>query len=159
MVRLTCSCILTLLLTTLSAGAADRFVSITGTDAGNACLTSSQPCRTITRAIGQATSGDTINVATGIYREGVRIEAGTTLSFLGGWNDQFTQRDARGTPTVVKAATVTTPTFSGHDRAWVILAENGASTTVSLDGFVLTGGRAVTRVPDLGSGIDDRGGG
>jgi parallel beta-helix repeat protein len=55
-----------------AAGAAGttRYVSPTGTDAGN-CTAS--PCRTITYAVAQASSGDTISVASGTYAESVAV--------------------------------------------------------------------------------------
>lgn len=47
---------------------ATRLVATTGTDAGD-CLAS--PCRTISYAVGQAASGDTISIAAGTYAGGV----------------------------------------------------------------------------------------
>jgi hypothetical protein len=55
--------------------AADRFVSETGADAANDCLLATAPCRSVSHAVGQAVSGDTVNVTTGVYRDNVRIEA------------------------------------------------------------------------------------
>ena len=49
------------------AQAATRFVATTGTDAANTCLSSGSPCKTITRALGQAVANDTISVAAGTY--------------------------------------------------------------------------------------------
>ncbi len=50
------------------AGAATRFVATTGSNAGpNTCLSSSSPCKTITYALTQAVTGDTISVAAGTY--------------------------------------------------------------------------------------------
>jgi len=62
------------------AGAAGttRYVSPTGTDAGT-CIGS--PCRTITYAVGQAISGDTISVASGTYAESVGVTK--TLALVG----------------------------------------------------------------------------
>lgn len=61
--------------------AADRFVARPGgVDGGNACLTSSNPCRTIGHAISQATSGHTINVlGKTTYHEDIRIESSIVL--------------------------------------------------------------------------------
>ena len=47
--------------------AATRFVATTGEDIANTCIGSASPCRTITHAIGQATTGDAIAVAAGTY--------------------------------------------------------------------------------------------
>jgi parallel beta-helix repeat protein len=62
------------------AGAAGttRYVSPTGTDTGT-CTAS--PCQTITYAVGQASSGDTISVAPGTYAESVVVTK--TLALVG----------------------------------------------------------------------------
>ena len=79
------------------AHAATLLVSTTGTDSGN-CTAS--PCATIAYAIGQATAGDTINVAAGTYTEaGIIVDKNLTIS---GQNAQTTVVQAavtRGTAT------------------------------------------------------------
>ena len=74
------------------------YVATTGDDADD-CATTSTPCATINGAIGKATSGDTIYVATGNYigtgTEVVLINKGVTL--LGGWDSTFTIQDALST--------------------------------------------------------------
>ena len=45
--------------------AADRFVSATGSDAANDCLSGLGPCRTVAQALGQAASGDSVKIAAG----------------------------------------------------------------------------------------------
>ena len=63
------------ILTGLSASAAaDLFVTRRGTDDGNDCRTSSAPCRTITWAVSQAASGDSVKVTRGTYREVIAPE-------------------------------------------------------------------------------------
>lgn len=138
----------------MPVGALDRYVSGVGGDSGNDCLSATSPCRTITHAVGQAAAGDSINVAAGKYRDNVRIVQGTTLSFLGGWDPTFTRRDPRGTPSTVKGGSVSLPGFRGRDRVWTILAENGTSISVSIDGFVLRGGMASTNFGITGSVTD-----
>jgi parallel beta-helix repeat protein len=66
------------LVMTAAAGAAGttRYVSPTGTDAGD-CTAS--PCLTITYAVGQAKAGDTISVAAGTYAESVSVTKTLTL--------------------------------------------------------------------------------
>ena len=59
------------------AAADDLFVAKTGTDSGD-CTNSGSPCLTISYAITQASSGDTINVAAGTYTEDLEIPSGTT---------------------------------------------------------------------------------
>jgi hypothetical protein len=68
------ACAFVALLAALPARGADRFVATGGADAGNDCLAAASPCRTISRAVTQTTSGDTVNVATGTYRDNVIIE-------------------------------------------------------------------------------------
>ena len=46
---------------------ATRFVATSGADGGNTCLVAGSPCRTITRALGQAVASDTISASPGIY--------------------------------------------------------------------------------------------
>jgi parallel beta-helix repeat protein len=76
---LVCSALVALVLTA-AAGAAGttRYVSPTGTDAGN-CTAS--PCRTISYAVAQANAGDTISVASGTYAESVSVTK--TLNLIG----------------------------------------------------------------------------
>jgi len=133
---------------TLSLGA-DRFVASTGTDSGNDCLTATSPCATVSHATSQASSDDTINVASGSYRDNIRMQDSATLAFLGGWNADFTSRDPRTAPSIVKAGRVQLPSFRGRERVWGIFAWNGTVIHVTIDGFVLLGGRAATPVvPD-----------
>ncbi len=132
-----------------TAGAANRFVAPSGTDAGNDCLTAATPCATVSHATSQAASGDTINVASGQLRDNVRIASSTSLTFLGGWDATFASRDARGTPSVLRGGRVPTA-FRHRDRVWGIFADAGAAITVTIDGFVLEKGRAGTDVaPDI----------
>ena len=74
-----CSALVALVLTA-AAGAAGmtRYVSPTGTDAGD-CTGS--PCRTISYAVAQANAGDTISVASGTYAESVSVTK--TLNLIG----------------------------------------------------------------------------
>ena len=68
------------LVLTAAAGAAGatRYVSPTGSDAGDC---SASPCRTISYAVGQASAGDTISVASGTYAESVSLTK--TLNLIG----------------------------------------------------------------------------
>jgi hypothetical protein len=130
------------------AGAADRFVAPAGTNTSN-CLISTAPCATVSYATSQATSGDTVNVAGGQYRDNIRMMSSATMAFVGGWDATFTGRDPRTTPSILKAGQVHLPTYTGPDRVWSIFAWNGTVIHVTIDGFVLLGGRAGTPVvPD-----------
>src|SRR5437879_10303851 len=86
-----------------NAQAADRFVSTTGSDAANDCLTSTSPCRTVGYALTQAASGDTVKVAGGSYRENVTVNTATTLTLSGGWANDFSAQDPATMPTVLQA--------------------------------------------------------
>ncbi len=75
------------------------YVAPGGSDS-NSCLSAGSPCATINGAIGKATSGDTIYVATGTYTastgsEVVLINKNITLS--GGWNSGFTTQSGMAT--------------------------------------------------------------
>ena len=132
------------------ARAADRYVAPAGNDAGNACLVAATPCRSMERAITQSASGDVVNVAQGKYRENLRIDFSTTLSFLGGWDAQFVLRDPTAHPTIIRSARVSTtpPGFPKRDRMWAIqAAQAGVDITVSIDGFVLMRGFATSQPP------------
>jgi uncharacterized repeat protein (TIGR01451 family) len=67
------------------------YVAPGGDDVLNDCLSAGAPCATINGAIGKATAGDTVYVATGTYTEAsgdvVQIDKDITLS--GGWNVTF----------------------------------------------------------------------
>jgi parallel beta-helix repeat protein len=75
---LVCAASIALVLTA-AAGAAGttRFVSPTGTDAGD-CTAS--PCLTLNYAVGQASAGDTVSVAAGTYAESVSVTKTLTLT-------------------------------------------------------------------------------
>src|SRR5262245_41625093 len=132
-----------------SAFAADRYVSPGGRDTANDCLAAASPCATISHATSQTSSGDTVNVASGNYRDNIRMQDSAVLAFLGGWNADFTGRDPRTAPSIVKAGRVQLPSFRGRERVWGIFAWNGTVIDVTIDGFVLVGGHAATPVvPD-----------
>jgi len=61
----------------------NRYVATNGTDTGNNCLNIGTPCKTIIRAVGQATSGAIINIAAGTYKESNQITVNKNLTFNG----------------------------------------------------------------------------
>src|SRR5262245_46492271 len=106
-----------------SARAADRFVSTTGSDTANDCLTSTNPCRTVGYALTQAASGDTVKVAQGTYQETLVINVSTTLTLSGGWTDGFGVQSR-------------TSTIVGSLASEV---GSGDISTVAIDAFTVTG--------------------
>src|SRR5262245_25666842 len=118
--------------------AANRWVSRQGSDVGNACLSPTTPCKTVEHGLASALSGDTINVATGSYRTRIEIRNSTALTFLGGWDAAFTTRDPESTPTILKARA----DAMNDKRVVVAIAEAGETIAHTIDGFVLTRGKA-----------------
>ena len=53
----------------LRTSAAVRYVATTGIDTGNDCTGALTPCATLAHAASQANSGDTIELAAGVYEE------------------------------------------------------------------------------------------
>src|SRR5262249_16106243 len=76
-----------------TAHAADRFVSTTGSDSANDCLTSASPCLTLTHAVAQAASGDIVKIAGGTYAGTLSFSASVTLTLSAGWTATFGLRD------------------------------------------------------------------
>jgi len=62
------------------AAALSRFVALTGSDAANSCTNAVLPCATIQHAVDVAGSGDTLEIAAGVYNQRVRIEAKSDLT-------------------------------------------------------------------------------
>jgi hypothetical protein len=65
----------------LSAASGTRFVSTTGSDAGNnSCTFEALPCATVARAVSEANPGEDVEVASGTYLEpGLEIEKAVNL--------------------------------------------------------------------------------
>jgi hypothetical protein len=105
------------------------YVATTGNDTNN-CATTSTPCATIKGAIGKASNGDTILVATGTYigtgSEVVLINKNVTLS--GGWDSTFSTQDGAST-------------IDGQNaRRGVVVYINNGSITTTLDRFIVDKG-------------------
>jgi hypothetical protein len=68
-------------------GGETRYVAINGRDRDietqNDCLNAADPCRTIGHAIDQASPGDTISIAAGIYRESLSLDENLALEGAG----------------------------------------------------------------------------
>ncbi len=65
-----------------SAGPATLYVAIGGRDTGN-CTTSTSPCATITYAVSQAASGDTVDIGPGTFTAAVSLFEQGVLTFRG----------------------------------------------------------------------------
>ena len=111
----------------INAGASIiRYVSTSGNDNSNTCTTSSSPCRTIQQAVNEFNAGDTIDVASGVYKAGGVgnvVVIGKSLTLSGGWNSTFT--------TQIGASTI-----DGQNTNQGRLLNN-AGTTISIDRFVI----------------------
>lgn len=69
-----------ILITSKSVFAAtNRYVSPTGSDAGNDCLVEASPCATVQHGLDEAASGDTILLTAGTYAENVAINKDVVL--------------------------------------------------------------------------------
>jgi hypothetical protein len=74
--------------------AADRFVSVAGSDGANDCLVSANPCGTVGHALIQALSGDVVKVTEGQFVESIHFFDSTTLTLSGGWSPDFSSQDS-----------------------------------------------------------------
>lgn len=92
------------------------------------CVGADAQYATISEAVKAAKSGDTIQVAAGMYSESVKIE-GRQLILLGGFSSDFAIRNPESEVTVIDG---------GGDGTTVSLTEAGDST---VDGFTVTGGK------------------
>jgi len=115
------------------------YVAPGGNDA-NSCSTTGAPCATINGAIGKASSGDTIKVATGTYTastgsEVVLIDKSITLS--GGWDVAFITQSGSST------------SDGGGARRGITV---NSSITVTVDRFVVQNGYSY-----FGGGISNAG--
>lgn len=127
---------------TLRAAGQYHYVTPNGVDSGNCSM--GNPCRTIQRAVSNATDGDEIRVATGVY---------TAINTLGGTTQTIRLNKnliLRGGFTTANWATPqpeqNLTIVDAHGMGRVIYVPNTISATVA--GFHLTGGRA-----DTGAGI------
>lgn len=112
------------------------FVASTGTDTGT-CTDSTQPCKTINYALGQAVDGTEIRVAAGLYPELIQVTK--PVSLTGG----FTLTNW------ITAAWLTNPTILDGQNAYRPLTINADG--VRVDGFIIRNGN--------NTGSDHMGGG
>lgn len=108
---------LVLLLVAWAARAAEpaaltRYVSPTGNDlaGANTCADPALPCATVAQALGQATAGDTVRLAAGVYRE-TGLTAGVPVTLLGaGAATTIVDGQSRGVVLTITATTPAAPT-------------------------------------------------
>jgi hypothetical protein len=122
-----------LLATTLSGAHARAAMLCVKPGGGDGCLAS------INAALAVAGDEDTIQVAAGTYVENVLISR--TLTLQGGWSPDFSVRDLGAFSSTIVPADNTQSVVSIHGRFI-----DPSAVAPTLDGFVITGGRA-----DLGS--------
>ncbi|MBN1872937.1 MAG: right-handed parallel beta-helix repeat-containing protein [Anaerolineae bacterium] len=80
------------------------YVSPYGNDQ-NSCMVSHEPCCSVQGALNKASGGDIINVAQGVYTDGIGTVAFITqnVKLYGGWNTSFTICDADVYPSILDA--------------------------------------------------------
>ena len=116
-------------------GVAERHVCLEGCQYG-----------TIQQAVSEASSGDTIKVAKGVYNENIVIKAVKTLVIQGGWNSGFTSMSADPSVTVINGDI--TGDGNGDGSVMTIKAGPAANIFVSIENMTLTNGDA-----DNGGGV------
>jgi hypothetical protein len=111
------------------AQGATIYVAPGGTDSGTCGATTATACATISQAVTNAVSGDTISVASGNYNDAITIPGGMTLTIIGG-NPE------------VSAMTVIHLKAPAKGTASVLSVGVGA--TVFVRGITFTGGTGTT---------------
>lgn len=114
-----------------------RYVSPTGADTNNNCLTSSNPCKTIGHALLVAAAGDEIRAAAGSYLENLNI---TKNVIIEGATLGNTYIDGGGTGRVVSISPGVTATLSE------LTIQNGKVTTAQGAGISNAGTLTLKRV-------------
>ncbi|MEE9615772.1 MAG: right-handed parallel beta-helix repeat-containing protein, partial [Anaerolineae bacterium] len=113
-----------------------RYVATTGiaTDTLNNCLVFDSPCSTVAYAVGQATSGDIVEVAAGTYDE-YDVTLNKDVTLRGGYSADFSAWDPDDYPTILDA--------KGLGRVLNIFG------SPTVEGFTLQGGSS----PGSGGGV------
>ncbi len=127
-----------------------RYVSRDGNDSNNNCTQSTQPCRTVAHAVGQASFGDEVRIARGIYTES-GIPLNDTLTLSGGWSTNFRTQgepqdtiiDGGGTTLLFTIA----PGSAVRPQFQNLTLQNGAN--AGPGGAVFVGGSAQPRFADV----------
>jgi hypothetical protein len=130
-----------------ASAATGRFVAPGGSDAGNNCEDQWARCATIQHAIDEANTGDSVDVAPGIYAEDLTIDKPLTLRSQGGiptyWYEPETRIDGgAGTAIKVEGNAVQISGFEVSTAGTVpaILASGADVDDLQVEGNVISGG-------------------
>ncbi|CAG0935305.1 hypothetical protein TFLX_04137 [Thermoflexales bacterium] len=124
----------------------------------NGCTAWADACPSLQTALGKATSGDEIWVAAGTYKPGASgvltatFQLKSGVAVYGGFNGSGTSRADRNwltQPTILSGDLDASGSLTANDAYHVVTGANNAR----LDGFIISGGRA------MGSAPHNRGGG
>ncbi len=132
-----------------ASAATGRFVAPGGSDAGNNCKDQGARCATIQHAIDEASTGDSVNVAPGIYAEDLTVDKPLTLRSQGGvpmyWYEPETRIDGgAGTAITVEGNAVEIAGFEVSTAGTVpaILASGASVDDLRIKEDVISGGSA-----------------
>jgi hypothetical protein len=146
-----------------AAAGSTRYVSTTGTNTSNNCLTSSNPCATVSHAVSQAASGDTIQVAAGTYQDIVAIPSPLNIT-IDGAGAATTTIDGLSTTAQIGSvfaveggATATIENLTIANGEGVLFTSGGVSTTYGNGVFVSQNGTATLSDDIITGSTDSRG--
>lgn len=127
---------LQLLLLVAPAGAVTRYVATGGSDAANGCSNPALPCASVQHAVDQATDGDFIQIAPGVYNQTVRIESRQDLTLNGFGATLRPDLATVGPPDADRGS----PCSGSPGRAIVFVRD---STGIVLNGLIVDGSAAL----------------
>jgi hypothetical protein len=136
------------------AAGSTLFVAPGGADVGN-CQIHTQPCKTIGYALGQASSGATIDVAAGTYRENPLIAGSVSLVGASAGSTVIDGRQSGTTVTIISAnATVliSNLTIQGGKAGFAGGISSDAP-SLTLNHVTVTGNTATGGAPAQGGGL------
>ncbi len=114
---------------------ATRYVAPSGSDVANNCLSALTPCKTIQHAVNESAPGDTVRLASGVYREQVKVQT-ADLTITGSGAGALIQP--------VAAVLNTSSIYSGDGIAAVVVVEGVTGVSIDsifIDGYVAGTGR------------------
>jgi hypothetical protein len=136
------------------ASAADRFVAVTGTDAG-ACATPAAACATIGYAVTQALTGDTVKVGAGIYPGTLLFDSSITLVISGAWDTGFTLQDPTLHATQIRGVPGSPIPGLRFSDVITVTAGSGDTIDLTLDGLTIgRGTRGIFAVASADAVLD-----